>query len=834
MTISIKVAGTWRDAVPKVKVAGTWRDVTQAYVKVAGVWRELLSLFGWDLTDYRYAESKIDNVSFYVGGQDDIPRAFFIKPDGTKMFMAGNTNDTVYQYSLSTAWDISTASYDSVSFNFSGQDTLASAIRFKPDGTKMYILGSVSGDIVYQYSLSTAWDISTASYDSVSFNVGSEDTQPAHIQFKDDGTKMFMAGNNNDTVYQYSLSTAWDISTLSYDSVSFSISGQDALVRSIFIGNNGTKMFMVGNTNDTVYQYSLSTAWDISTASYDSVSYDISSQQQVDLFFRDDGIKMYSLSADDDNIRQHSLSTAWDISTASYNIVADLSSEGDNVLSIFFKPDGTKMYTVDSLVDADDIYQYSLSTPWDISTASYDSVSFNVGSQESVAHAIFFKDDGTKMYITGTISDDVHQYSLSTAWDVSTASYDSSFSLSTQDTIPTGLFFKSDGTKMYFVGAENDTVYQYSLSTAWDISTLSYDSVSFSYGFGDPSAVSFKDDGTKMYIVSNTDDTVYQYSLSTAWDISTASYDDVSVDFSSIGTAPNGLFFKSDGTKMYIADSNNIKVYQYDVPAAWNLKGNIVDLYTTNVKDVSAQEASPWHTAFKTDGTKMYVVGATNDTVYQYSLSTAWDISTASYDSVSFAVPQDDSGLPTFIAFKDDGTKMYMIGYGDDIHQYSLSTAWDLSTASYDNVEFALFSESSDIPFGAHITEDGTKLFYCGNNGIVYRFDFGTAWDVSTLSYIHNNNSLSYGALYDISLNDDGTLLFLLDRSFGGGSFDHIIQLELSTAWDLTTIVDNDVSYKLFESSTSPVGFEFFDSGKKFYITDNTSDSVYQYNLQGV
>ena len=47
-------------------------------------------------------------------------------------------------------------------------------------------------------------------------------------------------------------------------------------------------------------------------------------------------------------------------------------------------------------------------------------------------------------------------------WDVSTASYSSKYkSVAAQDTEPTGVFFKPDGTAMYIMGYANDTVYQY-------------------------------------------------------------------------------------------------------------------------------------------------------------------------------------------------------------------------------------------------------------------------------------------------------------------------------------------------------------------------------------
>jgi DNA-binding beta-propeller fold protein YncE len=112
------------------------------------------------------------------------------------------------------------------------------------------------------------------------------------------------------------------------------------------------------------------------------------------------------------------------------------------------------------------VYQYSLSTAFDLSTASYDSVSFSVASQEASPTSVVFNSDGTKMYIVGYGSDTVHQYTLSTAFDLSTSSYDSvSFSVASQETSPEDITFNSDGTKMYIVGQSSDTIYQYSTAT---------------------------------------------------------------------------------------------------------------------------------------------------------------------------------------------------------------------------------------------------------------------------------------------------------------------------------------------------------------------------------
>src|SRR6056297_2219480 len=76
-------------------------------------------------------------------------------------------------------------------------------------------------------SLITPYIFSSASYDSVSFDISSEDTQPFSLAFNDDGTKFYVLGITNKTIFQYSLATAYDMNSASYDSVSFDVSSED-------------------------------------------------------------------------------------------------------------------------------------------------------------------------------------------------------------------------------------------------------------------------------------------------------------------------------------------------------------------------------------------------------------------------------------------------------------------------------------------------------------------------------------------------------------------------------------------------------------------------------
>lgn len=297
--INLPISGKDFDLQFAEKGIGTCASPEGTYASVQG---------GWDISSATY-----DNASVVAANSETNMRDVDFKPDGTKMYMFGGGNDSVQEYALSTAWDISTATYTD---NYiQGQDGQSKNLAFNDDGTKMYLLGTAN-DSVYQYTLSTAWDVSTASYDSVSYSVQSLDQEAFGLAFNDDGTKMYVGGENAVAVFQFSLSTAWDLSTVNYDNVSFDFSGQDSLIQGIDFRNDGSKLFLSGSGNNNIYQYSLSTAWDISTASYDSVSLSITSQDSTVGSFgfrRDTGSKLFVAGQANDTVFSYSLSPGTDI-----------------------------------------------------------------------------------------------------------------------------------------------------------------------------------------------------------------------------------------------------------------------------------------------------------------------------------------------------------------------------------------------------------------------------------------------------------------------------------------------------------------------------------------
>ena len=255
--------------------------------------------------------------------------------------------------------DLSNVSYDSVSFDISSQLASPSSLLFSADGTRMYSTG-FGQSLIYEYSLSTGFDLSTAAYNSASFNIGTQTTNPAGLAINADGTKMYVMAQSGSTVYQYSLSTPYSISTMSYDSVSFNMSSFAGTISDITFNSDGTKLYVSDRGTNAILQCTLSTAFNVGTASYDSVSFSVASQVNScrDVKFSTDGTKMYIISSTDNYVYQYTLSSAFDISSASYsNSSFAYNTQSTNGSGIAFNSDGSKVYVVAYGNDA--VYQYS-------------------------------------------------------------------------------------------------------------------------------------------------------------------------------------------------------------------------------------------------------------------------------------------------------------------------------------------------------------------------------------------------------------------------------------------------------------------------------------------
>jgi hypothetical protein len=273
--------------------------------------------------------------------------------------------------------------------------------------------------------------------------------------------------------------------------------------------------------------------------------------------------------------------SAYDLSGATYdgsnfNIG---SATGDSYPQAFYiKPDGTKLF----MLGSSGVYEGNLSTPWDPTSYSYVRSYTSVTAFTSNPKAMFFSSDGTKMYVAGASDNSMDQYSLNTPWSLSSVSHVGSrnfnYYMNPDETGPTQVYISPDGTRLYMMGTSTDKLHQFSLSSPWDWTTgVTYVGVSSilttaTNNIYDDCGFWIKPDGTELYVSSWVSDTIVKFTFGTPWDVSTLTR--VGTAYSQGGENGNlaRMVISPDGSRMVLlGTSSHPRLYGYDIGAKYNL-----------------------------------------------------------------------------------------------------------------------------------------------------------------------------------------------------------------------------------------------------------------------
>ncbi len=261
--------------------------------------------------------------------------------------------------------------------------------------------------------------------------------------------------------------TAWDISGMTYltsgNLTSLGVSWLSP--SSSWFDDTGTKIFVLygpvgAGASGGLYLFPLSTAWDISSMQSYTQYFSTTDSSESGVSFDTTGNYFYVGTANLDDVFRYYSGAAWNISAAQSSGSISI---GGNLTGIFLQPSGSKIFTLDTLTDS--VSEWIMNTPFDITTASF-VVSGSVTTQENNPLGVFFKDDGTRMYIVGTGSDKVHQYDLSTAWDITTKTYNSiSGSVITESPNANDIFISPNGLNIYICDRTtgSNSIRQYSI-----------------------------------------------------------------------------------------------------------------------------------------------------------------------------------------------------------------------------------------------------------------------------------------------------------------------------------------------------------------------------------
>ena len=747
----------------------------------------------YDITSYT------GSAIVYNPPQMSIINDFLFSPDGTKMVMLDSV-ENVFYYTLTSPFDPSTSTYVST-FNLATIMTDAVSIAFTQDGETMYALDN-NDNRIYQYGLSTAWDVSTATYSAKSGYVGSTDTSASpekswenvyFIEINPTTSKLYVStsGHVLDVTYvyvhTYKFNVLEDIGTLEYEgSILHPYNAASLGDFSIIEGGYGV-LFTNGST--IVSKYALSQPYVLQGTSH--LSGDVSGNVVVNptgrtTFASGFSARMSALSPngemlvvatynntlDDIYMYLFTLDVPYDISSdwtyRSLRIVNQ--TEATGIGGLCWAHDNTS-YVV-SATASDTFHQVSVSA-----TYAQNIINNIVGTQITYGSGpIAFSKDGSKFWSFPAYNYGgyIHQYNLTTPFNISGITFDSpdaNIRYTNITNLPESLdYLNQTEARTYFgtgvnVLSDNEVLVvigqvgsaKLTLTTDNDITTATLAKFTDAGGrarlYNSAFYGSFMFDPDGKHVIGGSS-TAYKLKLPAAYGIFS--------NFATNKRLPNqtaeASTINADETKAYQYEASTGLITEITLGTSAFPHVNAAN--TASTFTATTHEATPTDILFNGDGSKLFVVGNGTDSIYSYPVPTAFDISTATTAGyTSYAFTEDTDVQSAF--FNGDGTKMYMVGNTNKtIYQYSLSTAYDISSVTYDTVSLGVdvLSETLSNVYAAAFGPDGKKLFVSGliSNGfnVIAQFDLPTAYSLTGATL---NNFAPQGVATSLTFNSDGT-----------------------------------------------------------------------------
>lgn len=489
-----------------------------------------------------------------------------------------------------------------------------------------------------------------------------------------------------------------------------------------------------------------------------------------------------------------------------------------------FSADGTKMFVCDF---SPTIFQYTLTTPWDMDTASFDGVSLSIAATVSNTSGIQISPDGLRLFGTSTGDDNMWQFDLLTPNSIAGAFPAGLFSVTTEDGSPSDLVFSPDGEFVFITGDNNNAVFRYELGTAYDITTAVYsgNTLDVSSLVTSTLALEISADGKTLF-VGGTGDVIYQFTLGNPFDLLSGFFSGASLNVNLQESNLLSIAFRPDGTSLFI--SGNVSggfVTQFNMTTiAYHLRNTSVTGITI---DTSTDFPDIFGLQFNDDGSKLFVASNPDDSIYEYILPVKFSLFDAVFSGNTVDLTEVDSLID--ISFVVNGTILYALDFSSDfIRQYGLSTPYDLSTVSFSNKTFGVSSEEPSTR-GIFFSPDGSKFWIIGNASIVFEYNMTTNFDLGTAVYSGNSVALTAitGTGVGIKISSDGHTLIGL----GSGSGE-LVEYFLPTAYSLVGAVFTEYVFSIIPSAGSYQSFTFGKNGAKIIVCGLTNDEIIEFNVQ--
>lgn len=265
----------------------------------------------------------------------------------------------------------------------------------------------------------------------------------------------------------------------------------------------------------------------------------------------------------------------------------------------------------------------------------------------------------------------------------------------------------------------------------WQLDNAIYSGKKFELPYVTPTQIKFKPDGTELFVLDDTNNIIYKHSLSDAWNIQSVSTSAIqqspALTTFGITTSVVGLDIKPEGDRIYFGqfDAGNNRIIECQFQDAWNLQ-TLSSQFTYNANVTSilngqsiVADSGLRDVKFDTSGANVYVVNSTTDRVYQFRLSTPWQVNTASFVGQLATTGEVNA---TGIHFKPDGTLFYLTGDTDTIRSFNISNTWNISDSTLDKVFTPSVGEATS--YMLTVKPEGDILYYGGQaTNDIFQFD---------------------------------------------------------------------------------------------------------------
>lgn len=221
-----------------------------------------------------------------------------------------------------------------------------------------------------------------------------------------------------------------------------------------------------------------------------------------------------------------------------------------------------------------------------------------------------------------------------------------------------------------------------------------------------------------------------------------------------------GMDISPTGDRVFLASRDTDSIYRYDLSTPFD--------FTTasHVQTLSLGSINPYGIKFNPTGDRLFVLNSTGPFLQwiatgPYTLSTggAWQ---------SYNYGTANMGNTRGIAFNTDGTKMTVLTYGgtSGIHEFDLTTGFDPSTATYNNVYFNTSTYNISVPMNHWFNSTGTSLYIANNSGNkIHTFYLATPFDISSSNVTVgpvSNTAPGGGEQHQHVFNADETELYVI------------------------------------------------------------------------